>query len=153
MKVKVKKLHPNAVIPSYSTDGAACFDLYAATVVEGSLLHLEKQIIVGTGLSFEIPSGCLMRIIPRSNLNLKYRVAAFPIVIDSSYRGEVKVTLNFGPTVGGYRPLLIRPGDRIAQAYICEVPKVEFVDADNLTETRLGTDASWFSSGFGSTGK
>jgi dUTP pyrophosphatase len=151
MKIKVKKLHPHAVMPTYATDGAACFDLYAATVIDeagsGGLLYPGKQIIVGTGLAFEIPPGYMMRVASRSGLAFKHNVEAFPGIIDSDYRGEVKVLLNFRPTVTNL-PLSLRinPGDRIAQAYICEVPRVEFEEADGLSETARGEG------GFGSTG-
>jgi dUTP pyrophosphatase len=88
----------------------------------------------------------MMRIASRSGLAFKHRIEACPGVIDSDFRGEVKVLLNCWPTVGGYQSLHIKPGDRIAQAYICEVPRVEFEEAETLSET--GRDAN----GFGSTG-
>jgi dUTP pyrophosphatase len=151
MKIKVKKLHQNARMPTYATEGAACFDLYAATVIDdagdGGILCPGKRIIVGTGLEFEIPPGHMMRIASRSGLAFKHNIEAFPGIIDSDYRGEVKVLLNFCPTVTNL-PLSLRinPGDRIAQAFICEVPRAEFVEADSLTETDRGAG------GFGSTG-
>jgi dUTP pyrophosphatase len=150
LKIKVKRLHPDAIMPTYATDGAACFDLYAATVVDearaGGLLYPGKQIIVGTGLAFEIPHGYMMRIASRSGLAFKHNIEVFPGVIDSDFRGEVKVLLNCWPSVGGYHSMLIKPGDRIAQAYICEVPRVQFEEVDDLSETDRGVN------GFGSTG-
>jgi dUTP pyrophosphatase len=147
MKIKVKKLHSNAQMPFYATDGAACFDLYAATVSEdrGGSLYPGTQIVVGTGLAFEIPHGYMMRIAPRSGLALKHGIESFPGVIDSDYRGEFKVLLSrFLGSCSG--PLLIKPSDRIAQAFVCEVPRLEFEEVGKLAETarRVG--------GFGSTG-
>jgi dUTP pyrophosphatase len=147
MKIKVKRLHPEARMPVYATKGAACFDLFAATVSEdrGESLGPGDQIVVGTGLAFEIPPGYMMRIASRSGLAFKYGAEAFPGVIDSDYRGEVKVLLR--RWIGSYsEPLFVEPGDRIAQAFVCEVPRLEFEEADELAETARGAR------GFGSTG-
>jgi dUTP pyrophosphatase len=148
MKIKVKKLHPNARMPVYATEGAACFDLYAATVSEdrGESLCPGDQIVVGTGLAFEIPPGYMMRIAPRSGLAFKHGIEAFPGVIDSDFRGEVMVLLRCWQLGDSDRSVLISPGDRIAQAFVCEVPRLEFEEADELTETARGAG------GFGSTG-
>jgi dUTP pyrophosphatase len=147
MKIKVKRTHPEARMPVYATEGAACFDLYAATVtgIDEGVLHPGCQLVVGTGLAFEIPPGYMMRIAPRSGLAFTHSVEAFPGVIDSDYRGEVKVLLRRWRFVYN-EPMLIKPGDRIAQAFICEVPRLEFEEADELTETARG------GGGFGSTG-
>jgi dUTP pyrophosphatase len=87
----------------------------------------------------------MMRLAPRSGLAFSYGVEAFQGVIDSDFRGEVKVLLRCWPG-GDIEPLLIKPGDRIAQAFVCEVPRLEFEEADELTETARGAG------GFGSTG-
>jgi dUTP pyrophosphatase len=148
MKIKVKKVHPNARMPVYATEGAACFDLYAATVrdeTRGDYLYQGGTIIVGTGLAFEIPHGYMLRIAPRSGLAFAYGVEAFQGVIDSDYRGEVKVLLSGWLGIHS-EPLFVEPGDRIAQAFVCEVPRLEFDEADELTETARGVG------GFGSTG-
>jgi dUTP pyrophosphatase len=87
----------------------------------------------------------MMRIAPRSGLAFAHGVEAFQGVIDSDFRGEVKVLLRRLPD-GDREPLLIEPGDRIAQSFVCEVPRLEFEEADKLTETARGTR------GFGSTG-
>jgi dUTP pyrophosphatase len=148
LNIKVKKVHPNARMPTYATEGAACFDLYAATVNEktiGEYVSTTSRMIVGTGLAFEIPRGYMMRIASRSGLAFKYGAEALHGVIDSDFRGEVKLLLR--RWLGSHsEPLFVKPGDRIAQAFICEVPRVEFVEADSLTETDRG------SGGFGSTG-
>jgi dUTP pyrophosphatase len=148
MKIKVKRTHPDARMPFYATEGAACFDLYAATVsdeMRGDYLYPGGRIVVSTGLSFEIPPGYMMRIAPRSGLAFNYGVEAFPGVIDSDYRGEVRVILR--GLLGCYsEALFVEPGDRIAQAFICEVPRLEFEEADELAKTARGAG------GFGSTG-
>ncbi|MCI4427743.1 MAG: dUTP diphosphatase [Burkholderiales bacterium] len=148
MKIKVKRTHPNARMPFYATEGAACFDLYAATVSEdrGESLYPGVQISVGTGLAFEIPPGYMMRIAPRSGLAFKHGVEAFPGVIDSDFRGEVMVLLRCWQIGDSDRSVLINPGDRIAQAFICEGPRLEFEEADELAKTARGAG------GFGSTG-
>jgi len=150
VKIKVKKLRPNAVIPVYSTEGAASFDLYATSVngeTDGRYLYPGDQIVVGTGLAFEIPPGWMMRIAPRSGLAFQHGVEAFPGVIDSDYRGEVKILLRCWPLGDGdWRGVFIRSGDRIAQAFICEVPRVSFDEVSDLSDTSRGEN------GFGSTG-
>jgi dUTP pyrophosphatase len=147
MKIKVKRTHLDARMPFYATEGAACFDLYAATVtgVGEGILYPWWQIVVGTGLAFEIPKGYMMRIAPRSGLAFKHGVEAFQGVIDSDYRGEVKVLLR--RLYGGHsEPLLINTGDRIAQAFVCEVPRLEFEEVSDLSDTARSAG------GFGSTG-
>lgn len=156
MKLRIQKLHPDAQLPVFATEGAACFDLVAFTVMGAYTLgcHVDHghPVECGTGLAFEIPPGHAMLIFSRSGHGFKHgmRLANCVGVIDSDYRGEVKVKLtqdlmpvmlgsdDFGP--------FIKPGDRIAQAMILPVPAVELELADTLTETQRGTG------GFGSTG-
>jgi dUTP pyrophosphatase len=149
LKIKVRKIHPNAQMPTYATEGAACFDLYAATVndeARSEYIFSTSRLIIGTGLVFEIPPGYMMRIAPRSGLAFKHGVIAFPGVIDSDFRGEVKVLLHRRQDASGFHALQITPGDRIAQAYVCEIPQIKFEEVDELTETERGDG------GFGSTG-
>lgn len=136
MKLKVRKLDPGAVIPSFATDGSAAFDLVAIKR-EGQLFN--------TGLAFEVPPGHVMLIFSRSGMgfNDNTRLANCVGVIDSDYRGEVKVKL----TRDDDRPLDARSGDKIAQAVVIKLPKIELVEVDELSETARGEN------GFGSTGK
>ena len=138
LKVKVKKLNEDAILPTYATPGAAAFDLYANNM-DGD--------VIGTGLSFEIPEGHVMRVYSRSGHGFKYGVtlANSVGVIDSDYRGEVKVRLICNTI--RQPELVVRVGDRIAQAIIEPIPRVEFELADELSETERG------SGGFGSTGQ
>ena len=154
MKLKIKKLHPQAKLPTYATEGSACFDLYAATV-DGkshipSELHQGYPVTCGTGLSFEIPAGHAMLIFSRSGHGFKHgaRLANCVGVIDSDYRGEVAVKLacDQDEVPIEWRPLLVRPGDRIAQAMIIPVPEIGLELVDELSDTARGDR------GFGSTG-
>lgn len=151
MKLRIQKLHPNAQVPEYSTEGAACFDLYAATVdgVDvGSVCHPGHSLIVGTGLAFEVPDGYMLAIRPRSGLAFKHGVQAFQGTIDSDYRGEVMILLEaasldkYSETVKQF--YYIKPGDRVAQAALVPVPRVAFEVCEQLTLSDRG--------GFGSTG-
>jgi len=136
MQIKVKKTHPKAVIPHRETDGSAAFDLTAVT---------RDGNIYGTGLSFEIPHGYAMFVYSRSGHGFKEntRLANCVGVVDSDYRGEVKVKL----TRDDGSIIMPWVGDRVAQAVIMRLPKVEMIESDTLKDTRRGTG------GFGSTGK
>lgn len=147
MQVKVKKMFDDVELPKYATDGAACFDIKAyneggkrAYLWEGHFLTLY------TGLMFEIPQGYVMLVFSRSGhgFNNAVRLANCVGVIDSDYRGELKVKLTSDRE--GVSTMAIEHGDRIAQAMIIPIPKVELVLAEELTSTERGNG------GFGSTG-
>ncbi len=153
MQVKIKKLIDSAIVPTYGTKGAACFDLYACEIPEvdissgvaDNVINANKAII-RTGLQFEIPEGQVMLVFSRSGHGFKndVRLANCTGIIDSDYRGEVMVKLSWD---GAYNPLLVYNGDRIAQAMLMPVEQVTFEVVEELTETDRGT------SGLGSTGK
>lgn len=149
MKLKVKKLHPNAIIPKYATDGSACFDLHA--VVEPyDLAPCVMQGVpqsIRTGLSFEIPENHVMLIFSRSGHGFKngVRLANCTGIIDADYRGEVQVKLTKDDSTTEL--LHIIQGDRIAQAMIVPIDRVEFEEVEELSSTERGTK------GFGSTGQ
>lgn len=151
MNLKIKKTNPKAIIPSYATDGAACFDLHAADIdgFSGCDAHVfnSAPAVCGTGLAFEIPSGHVMLIFSRSGHGFKHstRLSNCVGVIDSDYRGEVKVKLTRD---GENAPILqVSPGDRVAQAMVLPVQRVNFDVVDELGETERGSGA------FGSTGR
>ncbi len=158
MELKIKKLHPNAVVPTYATDGAACFDLVAATVsghiATGEHVWNGEPVICGTGLAFEIPAGHVMLVFSRSGHGFKndVRLANCTGVIDSDYRGEVMVKLTSDADDEGAdwddskAPLFVKPGDRIAQAMILPAERAQFIVVDELGDTGRGEG------GFGSTG-
>jgi len=142
LNVSVKKLHPNAVIPSYSKDGDAGMDLTATEIINES----NCDITYGTGLAMEIPKGYVGLIFPRSSIR-KYELQLSNSVgvIDSGYRGEIQATFKKSlRDVIGIRMYEI--GDRIAQIIILPYPQIKFNEVKELSDTERG------SGGFGSTG-
>lgn len=141
MKLKVKRLSPDAVIPQYATDGAACFDLVATERKIGS----DSTATYATGLAFEIPKGYVMLVYSRSGHGFKegLRLVNCTGVIDSDYRGQVVVKLQADQP----QPDWPRVGERVAQAMLVKLPVVEFEEVEELTETKRGQG------GFGSTGE
>lgn len=142
MNIKIKKLHPDAVIPTYATNGSACFDLYAIKTVWGGEENYYK---VRTGLSFEIPQGHVMKIYIRSGHAFGKHLALTNGVgiIDSDFRGEVIVGIH---DRDGDCGVIAHAGERIAQAMIVPVKQVEFSLVEELSKTDRGEG------GFGSTG-
>ncbi len=125
-------------LPQYATEGAAGADLRAA---EALTLPAGGRAAVSTGLFVEIPAGYVGLVWPRSGLAVRHGIDTLAGVIDSDYRGEVKVVLvNHGP-----EPWAIAPGDRIAQLLVQPVARVRFTRA-SLAPTGRGA------AGFGSTG-
>jgi len=144
MKIKVKRLREDAVIPKFATSGAACFDLVALDSADFFGSEIGPKAM-GTGLAFEVPVGHVMLIFARSGIatNLGLRPANCVGVIDSDYRGEVIVQLQADRNLMQH----IGAGTRIAQAMIIKLPEYELVEAYTLSDTERG------SGGFGSTGK
>jgi len=140
MILKVKKLHPNAVLPKYQSIGAACFDLVAIDYESKAT----GVTIYSTGLAFDIPPGYVLLVYSRSGhgFNQNTRLANCVGVVDSDYRGEVFVKLTRDD--GHYAMPTI--GDRVAQAMLMPVNQVEIQECDELSETKRG------SNGLGSTG-
>ena len=147
--LKIKKLHPDAELPSYATDGSACFDLAAVDVYPpmGRTVQVGDPAVFRTGLAFEIPQGWVMLIFPRSGhgFNNSTRLANCIGVIDSDYRGEVRVKLT--RDYCNYTGLLkVKNGNRIAQAMLVRADQWAFEMVEELSETDRGEG------GFGSTG-
>lgn len=143
MEVKIKKLHPAAKTPTYGSKGAACFDLYS--VQSEYISDNYPYATIDTGLSFEVPQGHVMLVFSRSGhgFNHGVRLANCVGVIDSDYRGEVKVKL----TADREGKLDIEVGSRIAQAMIIPIQQVSFLEVDELEDCERGAN------GFGSTGQ
>ena len=141
MQVKFKKTDERAKMPTMATVGAACFDLFAADVVTTE----PNAVVYNTGLQFEIPQGHVMMIYSRSGhgFNKGITLANGTGVIDSDYRGDIKVKLVSSVTHSAQFPQV---GERIAQAMILPVPLVGFSMTDKLSPTERGEG------GFGSTG-
>jgi len=142
MNVKIKKLHENAVIPKYQTEGASGFDFHA---VEDVTLHPGVTLLVKTGLAFEVPKGYELQVCARSGLSLKtpLRLANSVGRVDSDFRGEVCVIMENLSDNASYQ---IKKGDRIAQGIIAPVVQAKFEVVDQLDVTNRGAG------GFGSTG-
>ncbi len=141
--VNIKKLKPNATIPTYGSEYAAGADLYAcinSTVIIGS----GETVLVPTGLAMELPTGYAGLIYARSGLASKKGLAPANKVgvIDSDYRGEVLVALHNHSAVQAS----IEPGERIAQLIVTPYIQAVFNEQDELDDTDRGTG------GFGSTG-
>ena len=132
-------LTPVATMPTRVTDGAAGYDLYA---LEDAVINFFQFILVSTGVSMAIPAGHYGRVAPRSGIAVKHGVMVGAGVIDSDYRGEIKVAL---ATLNGVYE--IKAGDRIAQVIIELVVTPEMVQVDSLDDSERGCG------GFGSTGK
>ena len=127
--VRVKKLHPGALLPDYQSAGAACFDLHTT---HPEHIAANGATVFRTGLSFEVPEGHVMLIFSRSGHGFKtgVRLSNCVGVIDSDYRGEVMVKL----TSDGSE-LHVNAGDRIAQAMIVPVPRVRLEWSEELGDT------------------
>jgi len=138
MKLKIKKLREEASIPFYAKEGDAGMDLTALTVVRNS-----KYFEYGTGLAFEIPKGYVGLVFPRSSIsNTDHFLRNSVGVIDSGYRGEVKIRMSI-PTLGAKEYLL---GDKVAQLVILKLPWVEIEECQELSDSERSDG------GFGSTG-
>lgn len=142
IKLKVKKLHPEAVLPSYAKHGDACFDLTAVNI------HNEyKYIEYGTGLAFEIPEGYVGLIFPRSSVTDKDLMLKNSVgIIDSGYRGEIKFRFAETKDSSWHSVEIYEVGDRVGQMMILPIPTVEFEEVDELSDTERG------SGGYGSSG-
>jgi dUTP pyrophosphatase len=141
--LKVKKMHPTAIIPKYQTEGAAGLDLHAC-LREPVIIEPGGRKLISTGVAIQLPEGYEAQIRPRSGLALKHGIAIAnsPGTVDCDYRGEVGVILvNFSDI-----PFKVNHGDRIAQMVIAKYTTVNFEEVDELDETERGGDA------FGSTG-
>lgn len=145
MKVKVKKLDARATLPTYGSPQAAGADLYA--LIEGESLEIAvgETKLIGTGLAFEIPEGYVGLVYARSGLATKRGLAPANKVgvIDSDYRGELKVALYNQSGL----PQSISAGERIAQLVIAPYLTASFEEATELADSARGAG------GFGSTGK
>ena len=143
MKVKIKKLVPEAVIPVYAKPGDAGMDL---TAVKVEYDRVNKCFVYHSGLAFEVPEGHVMLLFPRSsNRKTEAYLTNSVGVIDSGYRGEVMVVFKNNHPDNHQAPYKI--GERIAQIKIQEVIPIEFVEVEELSETERGDG------GYGSTGK
>lgn len=169
MKVKIKKLHENAVIPTYATDGSAGMDF---TVVSWEFDKYGNKVY-HTGLAFEIPKGYAGLVFPRSSNAKKQLLLSNSVgIIDSDYRGEVtfkyKASVRVLSSLEDYVKVFNREhlsekgninftsifctddydvGDKCGQIVIMPYPHIEFEEVEELSETERGDG------GYGSTGR
>lgn len=145
MKIKIKKLNIDAVIPTQAKRGDAGYDLYS---IDDSPLFGSQRRLFRTGIAIEIPEGYYGRIAPRSGLALKNGVDVLGGVVDANYRGEIGVILLNTTAKGDELQIThIKKGDKIAQLIIEKCHEVEWQEVSALTETDRGAG------GFGSTGQ
>ena len=138
MKIKIKKLREDAIIPKYAKDGDAGMDLTAVDVSAD-----EGTITYKTGLAIEIPRWHVGLLFPRSSVYKTGQSLTNCVgVIDSGYRGEIMLKFTLSPYQREYQI-----GDRIGQLIIIPYPMIEFVEVEELTPTDRGKG------GYGSTGR
>ena len=142
MQLRYKKLHPDAITPTYGTDGAVCFDIYS---IEDVVVPAGGNAVYSKGLAFELPEGYGLMIYSRSGMgfNQSLRLANSVGVLDNDYLGELKVKLTSDNHDKDFK---ITKGSRIAQAKLEAYNRVEFVEVEEFEPTERGE------SGFGSTG-
>ena len=139
LSLQVKRLTSTARLPQKGSIMAAGYDLYAS---ESQTIPAKEKALISLGISMAIPLGCYGRIAPRSGLAVKKFIDVGAGVIDSDYRGEVKVLLfNFGN-----EEFTVNVGDRIAQLVIEQIALTNLVEVETLDDTLRGVG------GFGSTG-
>jgi dUTP pyrophosphatase len=142
VRIKVKRLRPEAKLPTKGSKGAACFDLYCA---EKMKCIYQSPVKVSTGYAFEIPEGYCGKVYPRSSSTMKGLVIP-PLIVESDFRGELFIPVIYAH-YSGKPDHVVKPGDRIAQIAIEPVIPAEFEEAEALSETERGDK------GYGSTGR
>lgn len=141
MKVKIKKVHADAVIPKYAKESDAGMDLVATSIKENTTF----QITYGLGIALEIPEGFVGLIFPRSSIRTTELTLSNSVgVIDAGYRGELGATFN---KLNGLDSIAYKVGDRVCQIMIIPHPIIEWMTVSELSDSTRGVG------GFGSTGK
>ena len=143
MRLPVAKLEEGAILPTRAHAGDAGLDLYAC---EAAHIGPGERWSVGTGIAVEIPEGHAGLVLPRSGLAKKHGIALVnsPGLIDSGYRGEIRVLLLNTDPADIFR---VEPGDRIAQLVVTPIALAEPVEANALADSDRGDG------GFGSSGR
>ena len=150
--IKVKKLRENAIIPRRGREGDACFDLFTVGYAE---VDQFETIVIPTGIAIELPKNYEAEIRPRSGISLKgvqgellsgekglFECTIIQGTIDSNYRGEIGIIFK-NETAHHF---IIKEGTKLAQMKINEVPQIELLEVEELTDTNRGNK------GFGSSG-
>lgn len=143
MKIKIVKIHQNAVLPTYGTAHSAGCDIYSCLETPITIPPLGR-VLISTGIIVEIPPGFYGQIVPRSGLAIKHGITLInsPGIVDADYRGEWRCILaNLSD-----KEFLVEHGMRIAQLIIQKYEPIEWLESESLEESSRG------SGGFGSTG-
>jgi len=130
IKIKVKKLHPDAKIPTQGSEYAAGFDIYS---IEDKTINPGEVCPVQTGIAIEIPHGKVLHIWDRSGMGMR-GLKIHGGVIDSDYRGEIKAILVNNSNI----PQEIKKGDRICQGVVIDYYQAEIEEAEELSDTKRG---------------
>ena len=137
--VKIRKVHPNAVIPFRAHTTDAGMDVTAI-----SMEMTEDYVEYDTGLQFQLPEGYAMLIFPRSSNSKKDLLLCNSVgILDAGYTGNLK--LRFKLTTEGYTEKIYNPGDKVGQIMIIPYPEINFIETEMFNETERGNG------GFGST--
>jgi dUTP pyrophosphatase len=140
MKIKIKKIHPDAIIPKYAHHGDAGLDLYT---VEAFELEPSERKSIPLGISVEIPKGYVGLMWDKSGLSHKYGIKTFGGVIDSGYRGEIHAgVMNLSD-----KYFKFEKGQKIIQLLIQKIENVDFEEVSELSDSSRGEG------GLGSTGR
>jgi dUTP pyrophosphatase len=142
IKVRIEKVDPHAIIPTYAHHDDACCDLY---IVEDYTIRSGQRLLLRTGIAIEIPTGYEVQIRPRSGLAWKHGLSLVnaPGTVDAQYRNEIKLLMiNLGK-----KTVTLKRGDRAAQMCIKPVYTIKFREVDKLSDSDRGLG------GWGSTGK
>ena len=140
--VKIEKIDPHAIIPTYAHEDDACCDVY---IIEDYIIRPGQRMLLRTGIAIEIPTGYEVQLRPRSGLAYKHGLSLVnaPGTVDAQYRNEIKLlVINLGR-----KPVSLKRGDRAAQMCIKPVYKMNFEEVDKLSDSDRGLG------GWGSTGR
>jgi dUTP pyrophosphatase len=143
MRLAVRRLRPDATLPTQAYDGDSGYDLFAA---EAARLGPGERAEVGTGIALEIPERHAGLVLPRSGLAARHGIALVnaPGLIDAGYRGEVRVLLLNTDRSESFE---VSPGDRIAQLVVARMEVPDVVEVEDLPASERGA------AGFGSSGR
>ncbi|MEM2956510.1 MAG: dUTP diphosphatase [Candidatus Pacearchaeota archaeon] len=141
LKIKIQKIHPNAVIPEYNYKDDSGMDLFSLKEIKIKPRH---RVVVPTGLKIEIPKGYEMQIRPKSGLAIRNGITVLntPGTIDAGYRGEIKVIL-INHSSKAYK---IEKGQKICQAVFNKIERAKIIVSEELSKSERDDK------GFGSTG-
>ncbi len=148
--IKIKLLHPDAVVPYKATEGAFGYDVKAVSILENNTIDADNpfqilpgKVRYGLGFAMELPKGEGALLLPRSSIHKQYMwLANSPGLGDSDYRGEYQAVFYYAALDKIYNP-----GERVCQLVFLPDPEVRFIVVDELSETVRGEG------GFGHTGK